>query len=166
MEVHGVGKIERPVRRGGGERVARGRDERAGARTPSRSSSSALPSGLVFANLIETDQVYGHRKDVRGFAGALREIDACVGACSRACASDLLIVTADHGVDPAHPGTDHTREYAPLLAVTGAMLARRAAGGSLGGARHDGPLADVGATVLRWLTGGDGDGGRCRERPS
>jgi phosphopentomutase len=67
-------------------------------------------------------------------------------------------VTADHGVDPAHPGTDHTREYAPLLAVTGEMLSRRAAGGRFDGARHDGPLADVGATVLRWLTGRDADG--------
>ncbi len=64
-------------------------------------------------------------------------------------------MTADHGVDLAHPGTDHTREYAPLLAVSGEMLARRAGGGSVGGERHDGPLADVGASVLRWLTGRD-----------
>jgi phosphopentomutase len=56
-------------------------------------------------------------------------------------------------VDPAHPGTDHTREYAPLLAVTGEMLARRGRGGAMGGARHDGPLADVGATALWWLSG-------------
>jgi phosphopentomutase len=62
-------------------------------------------------------------------------------------------VTADHGVDPEHPGTDHTREYAPLLAVTGEMLARGDRG--MGGFRHDGPLADVGATVLSWLTGRD-----------
>jgi phosphopentomutase len=66
---------------------------------------------------------------------------------------DLLVLSADHGVDIAHPGTDHTREHAPLLAVSAAMLARRAAGSTLGGARHDGPLADVGATVLDWLTG-------------
>jgi phosphopentomutase len=113
--------------------------------------------GLVFANLIETDQVYGHRKDAGGFAGALVEIDARVGATlTRLREGDLLIVTADHGVDLAHPGTDHTREYAPLLAVTGEMLARASAsGGSLGGGRHDGPLADVGATVLCWLTGRD-----------
>jgi phosphopentomutase len=55
---------------------------------------------------------------------------------------DLLVLTADHGVDPYAPHTDHTREYAPLLA------AFPGAGG-----RHDGPLADVGASVLRWLTG-------------
>jgi phosphopentomutase len=67
-------------------------------------------------------------------------------------------VAADHGVDLAHPGTDHTREYAPLLALTGAMLARRRTGAGLGGFRHDGPLADVGATVLRWLTGAQAAG--------
>jgi len=66
-------------------------------------------------------------------------------------------VTADHGVDPAHAGTDHTREYAPLLAVTGEMAGRRGAGGCYEGVRHDGPLADVGATVLRWLAGRDAD---------
>jgi len=59
-----------------------------------------------------------------------------------------LVVTADHGVDPGHPGTDHTREHAPLLAVSGGMVR-----GFESGARHDGPLADVGATVLAWLTG-------------
>jgi phosphopentomutase len=113
-----------------------------------------LHSGLVFANLIETDQVYGHRKDARGFAGALVEIDARVGLMLGGLRDDdLLIVTADHGVDPDHPGTDHTREYAPLLAVTGAMLAGRG-----GGLRHDGPLADVGASVLAWIAGGDADG--------
>jgi phosphopentomutase len=55
----------------------------------------------------------------------------------------MLVLTADHGCDPRHPGSDHTREHAPLLA--------RFAGD--GGRRHDGPLADVGASVLQWLTG-------------
>ena len=118
-----------------------------------------LPAGLVFANLIETDQLYGHRKDANGFAAALREIDRrLAGMLERLRATDLLIVTADHGVDPSHPGTDHTREYAPLLAVSGEMLARRAQAASIGGIRHDGPLADVGATVLRWLAGVEADG--------
>ena len=112
------------------------------------------PPALVFANLIETDQVYGHRKDVAGFARALNVIDTRLGALAGDLREgDLLIVTADHGVDPMHPGTDHTREYAPLLAITGAMARERAAGGRQGGSRHDGLMADVGATVLRWLTG-------------
>jgi phosphopentomutase len=108
-----------------------------------------LPEGLVFVNLIETDQVYGHRKDVEGFSRALFEIDKAVGELMiQMGEGDLLIVTADHGVDPAHPGTDHTREHAPLLALTGAMPANKREG-----FRHDGPMADVGASVLDWLTG-------------
>jgi phosphopentomutase len=58
---------------------------------------------------------------------------------------DLLVLTADHGCDVTAPHTDHTREYAPLLAVFDGHGARR----------HDGPLADVGASALRWLTGRD-----------
>jgi phosphopentomutase len=108
-----------------------------------------LPEGLVFVNLIETDQLYGHRKDVEGFSRALSEIDAALGELIGAMGEgDLLIVTADHGVDPEHPGTDHTREYAPLLALTGAMPVN-----DREGFRHDGPMADVGASVLDWLTG-------------
>jgi phosphopentomutase len=106
----------------------------------------ALDRGFVFTNLIETDQVYGHRKDVEGFHAALRAIDVAVGVWAALLRpDDLLILTADHGCDPLHPGTDHTREHAPLLAWFEGH----------GGRRHDGPLADVGASVLRWLTGRD-----------
>lgn len=106
-----------------------------------------LEHGLAFVNLVETDQVYGHRNDAEGFHGALRSIDRAVaGWLDRLDpARDLLVLTADHGCDPTTPGTDHTREHAPLLA--------RFAGH--GGRRHDGPLADVGASALRWLTGHD-----------
>jgi phosphopentomutase len=105
-----------------------------------------LDGGLVFANLVDTDQVYGHRKDIEGFARALREIDAAVARWLAAMRpGDLLILTADHGCDPAHPGTDHTREHAPLLATFAGCEGRRV----------DGPMASVGASVLRWLTGRD-----------
>ena len=60
---------------------------------------------------------------------------------------DLLVLTADHGCDPTTPGTDHTREHVPLLAAFAGH----------GGRRHDGPFADVGASVLRWLAGRDAD---------
>ena len=77
-----------------------------------------LDAGLVFANLVETDQVYGHRHDVEGFHRALREIDAAVGEWLGLLRDDdLLVLTADHGVDPRAPHTDHTREHAPLLAT-------------------------------------------------
>jgi phosphopentomutase len=100
--------------------------------------------GLIFVNLVDTDQVYGHRKDVEGFRDALVQIDVALsGWLEMLHPDDLLILTADHGVDPDAPHTDHTREYAPLLAVFEGN----------GGRRHDGALADVGASVLAWLTG-------------
>jgi phosphopentomutase len=158
VEVHGVGKICDLFAGVGITRHHPGATN-AQALQSVDSLFEQLQQGLVFANLIETDQVYGHRKDVHGFDRALREIDVHLARLlERLREGDLLIVTADHGVDPAHPGTDHTREYTPLLAVTGAMMARRAGGGRFAGTRHDGPLADVGATVLRWLTGRDADG--------
>jgi phosphopentomutase len=106
-----------------------------------------LDGGLVFTNLVETDQVYGHRKDIEGFHRALREIDATVAAWLDRLdpERDLLVLTADHGCDPAHPGTDHTREHVPLLAAFAGHGARR----------HDGRFADVGASAIRWLTGRD-----------
>lgn len=106
----------------------------------------SLDHGLVFTNLVETDQVYGHRHDVAGFHGALKEIDASVaGWLELLGAEDMLVLTADHGCDVTSPRTDHTREHAPLLAAFEGHGSRR----------HDGPLADVGASVLRWLTGRD-----------
>jgi phosphopentomutase len=99
---------------------------------------------LIFTNLIETDQIYGHRKDTAGFHAALRGIDAAVGRwLDLLRADDLLILTADHGVDPYAPHSDHTREHVPLLAVAPGRP----------GARHDGALADVGFTVVQFLTG-------------
>lgn len=107
-----------------------------------------LDSGLVFTNLIETDMVYGHRKDVEGFHAALRAIDVAVaGWLERMGPDDLLAITADHGCDPATDHTDHTREHVPLLAAFHGH----------GGRRHDGAMADVGASVLRWLTGRDAE---------
>jgi phosphopentomutase len=158
VETHGVGKISDLFAGVGIGRSHPGATNEL-ALASARGLLAELDEGFVFVNLIETDQVYGHRKDAAGFDRALRAIDAELEewlACLRA--GDLLIVTADHGVDPAHAGTDHTREYAPLLAVTGEMLRARGSGGRLDGARHDGPLADVGATVLRWLAGRDADG--------
>jgi phosphopentomutase len=152
VDVHGVGKIH-DLFAGVGVSVSHDGATNARALHVVEELLGRLGRSLVFANLIETDQLYGHRKDASGFAGALREIDVrLAGMLGRLREEDLLIVTADHGVDLAHAGTDHTREYAPLLAVTGGMLARRAGGGRLDGVRHDGPLADVGASVLTWLT--------------
>ena len=103
-----------------------------------------LERGFVFTNLIETDQIFGHRHDVAGFDRALREIDARVDEWLGLLGEqDLLVLTADHGCDMTMSHTDHTREHAPLLAVFASHRSRR----------HDGPLADVGASVLAWLAG-------------
>jgi phosphopentomutase len=143
VAVHGVGKIQDLF-------AGVGVDEQHPGSTNAEAIASTtallreLPAGLIFVNLVETDQIYGHRHDVPGFAAALARIDTAVAQWLPGLRSDdLLVLTADHGVDPATDHTDHTREYAPLLA--------RFAGD--GGQRHDGTLADVGASVLAWLTG-------------
>lgn len=81
-------------------------------------------TGLVFVNLVDFDMVYGHRRDVEGYASALEEFDKRLSEIKALMRDDdLLIVTADHGCDPVHTGTDHTREYIPILAWRKAMRA-------------------------------------------
>jgi phosphopentomutase len=143
--VHAVGKIRDLFAGVGIDQKHEGATNAKGIAATTRLLEE-LDEGLVFVNLVETDQVYGHRHDVEGFHGALREIDAAVAHWLGLLRDDdLLVLTADHGVDPNVDHTDHTREYAPLLA--------RFAGA--GARRHDGPLADVGASVFRHLTGRD-----------
>lgn len=79
-------------------------------------------TGLSFTNLVDFDALFGHRRDVEGYKNALEEFDARIPELLDALdEDDLLIITADHGNDPTQPGTDHTREYVPLL-VTGPRL--------------------------------------------
>lgn len=74
-------------------------------------------TGLCFVNLVDFDSVYGHRRDVKGYADALEYFDKRLDEIKALMnEDDLLILTADHGCDPAHTGTDHTREYVPILA--------------------------------------------------
>lgn len=76
--------------------------------------------GLIFVNLVDFDQQYGHRNDVEGYASALEQVDVWLPQLEAAMKdTDLLILTADHGCDPTTPGTDHTREYVPLLVKGG-----------------------------------------------
>jgi phosphopentomutase len=144
-EVHSVGKVGQLFAGVGIDAEHPGAtNERALAETTAL--VDALDSGLVFTNLIETDQVYGHRHDFEGFAGALERVDAAVAVwLERLGAGDLLVLTADHGCDLTSPRTDHTREHAPLLAVFPGHGSRR----------HDGPMSDVGASVLDWLAGAE-----------
>ncbi|MFW6266824.1 MAG: phosphopentomutase [Halanaerobium sp.] len=72
--------------------------------------------GLIFSNLVDFDQNYGHRRNVEGYAAALKDFDQRIPEIKAAMRDDdLLIITADHGCDPTHQGTDHTREYIPVL---------------------------------------------------
>ena len=101
------------------------------------------PKGLIFANLVDFDMLYGHRKDVEGFAKSLEEFDAMLGPfLATMHPEDLLIITADHGCDPdpVNPTTDHSREYVPIVACSPGT-----SGGANLGTRET--LADMGQTV-------------------
>jgi phosphopentomutase len=106
---------------------------------------ATLPDGgLVFANLVDFDTEFGHRRDVAGYAAALEAFDRALPRITAVLRpGDLAIVTADHGNDPTWHGTEHTREHVPILAfgpeVTPRSLGRRAS------------FADIGASVARHL---------------
>ena len=105
---------------------------------------STAESGFLFVNLVDFDQLYGHRNDVAGFYGALREFDAALTSItSRLKEDDLLFITADHGNDPTTPSTDHARERVPLLAAGMRVVPR-----DLG---ERGTFSDLGATVAEWF---------------
>lgn len=100
--------------------------------------------GFLFSNLVDFDMKYGHRRDPVGYARALEEFDQRLPELlQRMTPDDLLILTADHGNDPTFPGSDHTREYVPVLAYAPACPAQ-----DLG---RRPTLADIGATVAHWL---------------
>lgn len=102
-------------------------------------------SGLIFANLVDFDMLYGHRRDPVGFAGALKAFDnALPDFLSALKPDDLLLLTADHGNDPTFHGTDHCREYVPILAYS----PRNPRGRDLG---IRGSFADLGATVAEYF---------------
>src|SRR4029079_10734133 len=146
VPVHTVGKIGQ-VFDGVGVDVQHKGATNAAALAATAELIDSLEGGVVFTNLGETYQVYGHRNDVPGYHGALKAIDATVGEWLERLdpERDLLVITPDHGCDPTTPRPDHHPEHVALLA--------RFAGHD--GRRHDGPFADVGASVLRWLTGRD-----------
>jgi len=102
-------------------------------------------SGLLFVNLVDTDMLYGHRRDPIGYARALADFDAALPKLEAQMRDgDVLAITADHGNDPTFPGSDHTREQVPMLAYRkgreeGSALGQRAT------------FADLGATVADWF---------------
>ena len=105
------------------------------------SEMASTPRGLIFANLVDFDTLYGHRNDVTGYAANLERFDKRLkDVLQRMREDDLVVVTADHGNDPTTPSTDHSREYVPILA-TGAKVS----GGISIGTRST--FADLGQTI-------------------
>jgi phosphopentomutase len=97
--------------------------------------------GLIFSNLVDFDMLYGHRRDTEGYANALEHFDSRLPQLEQAMrADDLMIITSDHGNDPTFRGSDHTREYSPLL-----VYGKNARQGVNLGTRNS--LADIGQTV-------------------
>ena len=101
--------------------------------------ATAPDNSFTFANFVEFDSLYGHRRDVSGYARALEWFDREIGvAVENLRDDDILIITADHGNDPTWHGTDHTREQVPVLITGGPMVARHRIG-----------FADVAASIAQ-----------------
>lgn len=145
MDVVGVGKIEDIFAHRGITAVDHTKNNHDGI----ESTIKFLKEGVgdfIFTNLVDFDMLYGHRNDVEGYGAALEYFDSKLPEILRAMTEeDLLIITADHGCDPAYPGTDHTREYIPVIALIGNGKTC-----SLGTLES---FADLGATVYEYLTG-------------
>ncbi|KFZ30138.1 phosphopentomutase [Pseudidiomarina salinarum] len=104
----------------------------------------APEQSIIFTNLVDFDTDYGHRRDVAGYARALEQFDLMLPQLMNALRpDDVLILTADHGCDPTWPGTDHTREYVPVL-----VFGQKVAPGSMG--RRE-TFADIGQSIASWL---------------
>jgi len=140
-EVIGIGKIGDIFSGRGLGELRKGKSDLELSEHLARAIAGAADGSLTFANFIEFDSLWGHRRDALGFAAALETFDGWAGGwIAAARAGDLLLFTADHGNDPCWRGTDHTRERVPVL---GHGLGRRAAGLVA--------FADVGATVADHL---------------
>ncbi len=101
--------------------------------------------GLIFTNLVDFDAKFGHRRNPKGYAEALKRFDAQLPEILETLdEGDLIVLTADHGNDPTYRGTDHTREYVPLLT----LIKGGPAGRDLGTRRT---FADVGATLAAFF---------------
>jgi phosphopentomutase len=144
MEVVSVGKVSNILAgRGFTETIHTSSDSDGLEKT--RELFSKRFAGLVLVNLVDLDTLYGHRNNSAGYARALSELDGHMSRTLEARGGrDMIVITADHGCDPTHPGTDHTREYVPVL-VTGNSFRR---GVDLGTRPT---FADVAATVAAYV---------------
>lgn len=140
LEVFGIGKIS-DIFLGRGICESEKTSSNADGMAKTLRAMEVLENGLIFVNLVDFDQLYGHRNDVEGYARALEEVDAWLPSLGEKLGeNDLAILTADHGCDPTTPSTDHTREYVPVLAY-----GKRVRAGVPLGLRAT--LSDLGQTV-------------------
>ncbi len=117
LPVHGVGKIS-DIFAASGLTLSTPTASNAAGMAAIDTLWAAPHDGLIFANLVDFDMLFGHRRDVPGYARALTEFDTWLASfLPKVTPGDLLIITADHGNDPTFPGTDHTREEVPLLVL-------------------------------------------------
>ncbi|HEX4268959.1 MAG TPA: phosphopentomutase [Steroidobacteraceae bacterium] len=143
-EVICVGKVADIFAHRGVTRTIKAHGNRAVMDRLLEAMSQAPDRSLLFANCVDFDTNFGHRRDVSGYAGALEEFDAYVPPLRTAMRpGDIAIITADHGCDPTFPGSDHTREYIPVLAfgdsITPGPIGRRSG------------FADIGQSLARHL---------------
>ncbi len=125
--VHSVGKIF-DVFLGRGIRGESKTKSNADGMAKTLKAMSEIDAGLIFANLVDFDMLFGHRNDIEGYGAALEQFDAWLPQFHAALRpGDLAIFTADHGCDPCVPGTDHTREYStwPVPRPGGPGIPRR-----------------------------------------
>ena len=146
MDVVAVGKIEDIFCHRGITTVDHTKNNPAGIEATDRFLAEGK-GDFIFTNLVDTDMLYGHRNDVEGYGQALEYFDQKLpDLLAKLGEGDILMITADHGCDPTYPGTDHTREYIPLL-IAGPHI-------KPGVNLHIRPaFNDIGATVYEYLTG-------------
>lgn len=139
-EVYAIGKISDIFNGKGISRYVKTADNLEGIHA-TIDAIKAPGSGLVFTNLVDFDMLFGHRRDIEGYANALMEFDAYLPEITNNLKTgDLLIITADHGNDPSFHGNDHTREYIPIL-----NYGQQVKAGTNIGVR--GSFADIAATI-------------------
>ena len=145
-EVVAIGKIEDIFCHRGIDTVDHTTNNPAGIEATLRFLKEGTGS-FIFTNLVDTDALFGHRRDVPGYAKALEYFDSKLPELRAAMGpDDIMIITADHGCDPAFKGTDHTREYIPLL-----VLGEKVRKGAALGTRKS--FTDIASTVHEYLTG-------------
>lgn len=143
-EVIGVGKIEDIFNQRGLTKINHTKNNREGIQATMDYLKTEF-DGLLFVNLVDFDMLYGHRNDAKGYGEALEYFDLCLPDIERLLeGEDMLLITADHGCDPTTPGTDHTREYIPIL-----IYGKKIKAGVNLGIRNT--FADIAATIAEYF---------------